>query len=215
MMSDGFVHHLNGYLLFQQGFHHPCLHLGNDCGAVCFCMVCRWRELHAGTGAVPGFLLGFWSCHGCCNQALLTTLLLCWHFRRRVLWDGNTCCHVPCRWQHLAGKLWGLLQTVSLPQNLCRYQECYHHTRRGHISETRPEAASQACGVFFLRHHLVVLVSPRLQFGQDLLVERIVFIVLHDLFFLSILINFALAPESMLLTDGFGIPVSLAISSAE
>lgn len=60
MMSDGFVHHLNGYLLFQQGFHHPCLYLGNDCGAVCFCMVCRWRELHAGT--VLGFLLVFWSC---------------------------------------------------------------------------------------------------------------------------------------------------------
>ena len=144
-------------------------------------MVCRWRELHAGT--VLDFLLDFWSCHGCCNQALLTTLFLFRHFRQRVLWNGNTCCHVPCRWQHLAGKLRGLLQTVGLPQNLCRNQECYHHTRGSHISETRSEAASQACGVFFLRHHSVVLVSPGLQFGQDLLVERIVFIVLHDLFF--------------------------------
>lgn len=57
MMTDGFVHHLNGYLLFQQGFHHLCLHLGNNCDAVCFCMVCRWRELHAGT--VLDFLLYF------------------------------------------------------------------------------------------------------------------------------------------------------------
>ena len=68
-----------------------------------------------------------------------------------------------------------------------------------------------------LRHHLVILVSTRLQFGQNLLVERFIIIMLHVLLllFLSIFINFALAPESMLFTEGFGIPVFLAISSAE